>query len=967
MQNFWHQSSHLSCWVLPGASVYPNVFLCYVLLIVPLILVQTANAAASSQKAGTIKVGTLLATESRIGREALRALQLAAQNINNDTTTLNGTVLELVLANSNCSAFQGAAAAIELFGEDVVAIAGPQTSAASRFVAEIAAASQIPLVSFSATDPSLSEDYYSYFVRLAHSDKLQMNAIADIIHYFGWREVVALYSKDLGLDGIDALDDPLSGIGVRIIQKEGLDPDIDSSGIITRLVQLTQQGSRIIIVHMPASLSRRFFIEAYNMGMMDTGFVWIVTEATASVLDMIFLDDEFVRSVQGVIGICSDIPESPQLQIFKNQWKQSVLSETNTTTLAPISSYGLFAYDSLWTIAKALDNFLNQDLNITFLPSRRFAGDAGGQTDLAKLKLFQNGSNLLKNILGANFTGITGQIHFDNRGDLMGSALKIVNMVGKDAREVGYWNKTIGLFSASPSHKEQGTPTVLKINNTQALQDIIWPGGSIQVPRGWIFPRTGKHLVIGVPKKRGYKEFVGVTQVAENITVTGFCIDVFVAACQLLPYSIDYTFEPYGTDATPRYDDLVQKIVTKDYDGVVGDIAITAHRTEIVDFTQPYATAGLVVLVPTKQSPSNNAWAFMQPFTRTMWLTTLAFFLFSGVVVWILEHKKNDDFRGRPKKQVVIMLWFIFSTLFFAQREEVKSTLGRVALIIWLFVVLIINSSYTASLTSNLTVQQLLPTIQNIGGLLASDVRIGYQTGSFVKDYLIQLGAAESRLYNLTSPQDYYVAMNMGKVGAIVDELPYVQLFLSEHCDFVIAGQEFTKGGWGFAFPKGSQLAIDLSAAILKLSESGKLQRIHDYWLGNTNCSSLAVDTNFNKLGLGTFWGLFVITGVTSVLCCTWYYARMLRRFIRTPQTRPASWDSMPRISRGASLLRSFFSFVEQKEEPRIRSGSSIAAASSRDRSIGFSSNASSSMGRPDQEGSIAQGLQLNQCNSSSF
>lgn len=133
--------------------------------------------------------------------------------------------------------------------------------------------------------------------------------------------------------------------------------------------------------------------------------------------------------------------------------------------------------------------------------------------------------------------------------------------------------------------------------------------------------------------------------------------------------------------------------------------------------------------------------------------------------------------------------------------------LGRAVLIIWLFVVLIIISSYTASLTSLLTVQQLLPTIQGISSLLTSNVPIGYQTGSFVRDYLLQLNVAEERLVPLDTLAAYATALtkgpNHGGVGAIVDELPYVQLFLSSECAFTIAGQEFTKSGWGFvcSFP----------------------------------------------------------------------------------------------------------------------------------------------------------------------
>ena len=134
--------------------------------------------------------------------------------------------------------------------------------------------------------------------------------------------------------------------------------------------------------------------------------------------------------------------------------------------------------------------------------------------------------------------------------------------------------------------------------------------------------------------------------------------------------------------------------------------------------------------------------------------------------------------------------------------ERVNSTLGRAVLIIWLFVVLIIISSYTASLTSILTVQQLMPTIQGISSLLASSVPIGYQTGSFVRDYLLQLNVAEERLVPLDSLSAFSTALtkgpNHGGVGAIVDELPYVQLFLASECAFTIAGQEFTKSGWGF-------------------------------------------------------------------------------------------------------------------------------------------------------------------------
>uniref|UniRef100_A0A0E0ILH3 Uncharacterized protein n=1 Tax=Oryza nivara TaxID=4536 RepID=A0A0E0ILH3_ORYNI len=88
---------------------------------------------------------------------------------------------------------------------------------------------------------------------------------------------------------------------------------------------------------------------------------------------------------------------------------------------------------------------------------------------------------------------------------------------------------------------------------------------------------------------------------------------------------------------------------------------------------------------------------------------------------------------------------------------------------------------------------------------------IGFQVGSFAKSYLMQeLGVPESRLRELAIT-DYSSSLQSGVVAAIVDELPYVELFLSINCQFRTVGQEFTKSGWGFAFQRDSPLAVDLS------------------------------------------------------------------------------------------------------------------------------------------------------------
>lgn len=91
------------------------------------------------------------------------------------------------------------------------------------------------------------------------------------------------------------------------------------------------------------------------------------------------------------------------------------------------------------------------------------------------------------------------------------------------------------------------------------------------------------------------------------------------------------------------------------FDAAVGDIAIVTNRTRIVDFSQPFASTGLVIVAPIKNSKS-NAWVFLKPFTVEMWCVTSASFFMIGAVIWLLEHRVNDDFRGPPKRQLMTVI-----------------------------------------------------------------------------------------------------------------------------------------------------------------------------------------------------------------------------------------------------------------------------------------------------------------------
>lgn len=889
-----------------------------VLLVLSLFLLPNGIGKSLATRPSVVNIGSILRLNSTTGGVSDVAIRAAVEDINSDPTVLNGTTLQVQTRDTNCDdGFLGMVQALQFMETDVIAIIGPQCSAIAHIISYVANELQVPLMSF-ASDATLSSIQFPFFVRTMPSDLYQMAAVAAVIDYYQWKIVTAIYvDDDYGRNGIAALDDELTARRCKISFKIGFRSNAKKSDLLNLLVTVSNMESRVIILHTGSEPGLKLLSLANGLNMMGNGYVWIATDWLSAYLDAnSSVSAETINGMQGVLTVRPHTPKSKVKSNLVSKW--SSLSKKYNHSDLRTSAYGFYVYDSVWTVARALDAFFDDGGRISFTNDSRLRDETGGTLHLEAMSVFDMGNKLLNKIRNVNFTGVSGQVQFNAQFELIHPAYDIISIIGNGMRTIGFWSNYTRLLSTILPEDLYSKPPNTSLANQQ-LYDVIWPGETAQRPRGWAFPSNAKELKIGVPNRFSFKDFVS----KDNATgsMKGYCIDVFTQALALLPYPVTYRFIPFGNGTeNPHYSQLVQMVADNDFDAAIGDIVITMSRTKAVDFTQPFIESGLVILSPIKKHITNS-WAFLQPFTLGMWCVTGLSFLVVGVVIWILEHRINNDFRGSPRQQIITIVWFSFSTLFFAHRENTMSTLGRGVLLIWLFVVLIIQSSYTASLTSILTVQQLDTSIRGLDDLKNSDYPIGFQVGSFVEEYMIkELNISQSRLKALGSPEEYAENLKLGPkkggVMAIVDERPYVELFLSTYCKIAVAGSDFTSGGWGFAFPRDSPLQIDLSTAILTLSENGELQRIHDKWLKTGDCSTDNAEfVDSNQLRLESFMGLFLICGAACVLALLIYLGITIRQYLRHEQPGPAiSVDAGSSTSKRS--LRKFISFADDKQPP---------------------------------------------------
>jgi len=440
---------------------------------------------------------------------------------------------------------------------DAVAIIGPQTSIMAHVLSHLANELSVPMLSFTALDPSLSALQFPFFVQTAPSDLFLMRAIAEMISYYGWSEVIALYNDDdNSRNGITALGDELEGRRCKISYKAVLPLDVVITSpreIINELVKIQGMESRVIIVNTFPKTGKKIFEEAQKLGMMEKGYVWIATTWLTSLLDSVNpLPAKTAESLRGVLTLRIHTPNSKKKKDFVARWNKL----SNGTV--GLNVYGLYAYDTVWIIARAVKRLLDSRANISFSSDPKLTSmKGGGSLNLGALSIFDQGSQFLDYIVNTNMTGVTGQIQFLPDRSMIQPSYDIINVVDDGFRQIGYWSNHSGLSIIPPESLYKKLSN--RSSSNQHLNNVTWPGGTSETPRGWVFPNNGRRLRIGVPDRASFKEFV--SRLDGSNKVQGYAIDVFEAAVKLISYPVPHEFVLFGDGLkNPNFNEFVNNV-----------------------------------------------------------------------------------------------------------------------------------------------------------------------------------------------------------------------------------------------------------------------------------------------------------------------------------------------------------------------------------------------------------------------
>jgi ABC-type amino acid transport substrate-binding protein len=262
---------------------------------------------------------------------------------------------------------------------------------------------------------------------------------------------------------------------------------------------------------------------------------------------------------------------------------------------------------------------------------------------------------------------------------------------------------------------------------------------------------------------------------------------------------------------------MLDAVAAGEVDAVAGALTITADREVKMDFSHPFMSSGLAIAVP---RDAGGGWlGVVQRLFSERFLSVIAglggVLLAVGVVVWLMERRRNAQFGGSPLHGIGSGLWWsavTMTTVGYGDKAP-QTFAGRAVALVWMFASVIVISSFTAAIATALTIGELGGKVEDENDL--ARVRVITVDASTSAAYLDLKGHDYRRVDDLDQALDLLAG---GRADAVVYDEPILRYRVKQGFadSLVVLPGTFERQDYGIAMPSGSQLREPLNRELLR-------------------------------------------------------------------------------------------------------------------------------------------------------
>ncbi|XP_036932663.1 glutamate receptor 1a isoform X3 [Acanthopagrus latus] len=650
------------------------------------------------------------------------------------------------------------------------------------------------------------------------------DALVGVIDHYGWTKFVYMYSSDSGLS---VLQKVLDTAAERNWLVTSVNVETMTEASFLKVFQdLDKRKEGQIIIDCETERLTGILKKIVEQGKNAKSYHYIL--ANLGFLDIDLTD--LRKGGANITGFQLVNNSEPSVSRVVQQWMEF----DNKDSKVPKSGLkytGALTYDGVKVMSTAFQNLRRQRIDI----SRR--GNAGECLANPPAPWGQ-GIDIQRALQQVRIDGLTGHIQFNEKGRRTNYTVSVMELAPSGPKKVGYWNE---------DEKYVTTASFMRgSNETYGLQNRTYIVTTI-LESPYVMLKKNHEQLTGNDKYEGYI----VELAAEIAKHVGYQYKLKVVSDG-----------KYGArdPETKMWNGMVGELVYGKADVAVAPLTITLVREEVIDFSKPFMSLGISIMIkkPTKSKP--GVFSFLDPLAYEIWMCIVFAYIGVSVVLFLVSrfspyewHAEDYEEGGEPQSPtqatasngvqqgqtpaqqnpnqqspeqtnefgIFNSLWFSLGA-FMQQGCDIspRSLSGRIVGGVWWFFTLIIISSYTANLAAFLTVERMVSPIESAEDL-AKQTEIAYGTldaGStkeffrrskiavFEKMWSYMKAADPSVFVKTTDEGVMRVRKSKGKYAYLLESTMNEYIEQRKPCDTMKVGGNLDSKGYGIATPKGSPL-----------------------------------------------------------------------------------------------------------------------------------------------------------------
>ncbi|ELK16531.1 Glutamate receptor 4 [Pteropus alecto] len=566
-----------------------------------------------------------------------------------------------------------------------------------------------------------------------------------------------------------------------------------------------------LVVFLPALCSKMGIV---SVGKHVKGYHYIIANLGFKDISL----ERFIHGGANVTGFQLVDFNTPMVTKLMDRWKKLDQREYPGSETPPKYTSAL-TYDGVLVMAETFRNLRRQKIDI----SRR--GNAGDCLANPAAPWGQ-GIDMERTLKQVRIQGLTGNVQFDHYGRRVNYTMDVFELKSTGPRKVGYWNDMDKLVLI------QDVPTLG--NDTAAIENRTVVVTTIMESPYVMY-------------KKNHEMFEG------NDKYEGYCVDLASEIAKHIGIKYKIAIVPdgkYGArDAdTKIWNGMVGELVYGKAEIAIAPLTITLVREEVIDFSKPFMSLGISIMIKKPQKSKPGVFSFLDPLAYEIWMCIVFAYIGVSVVLFLVSRfspyewhtEEPEDGKEGPSDQppnefgIFNSLWFSLGA-FMQQGCDIspRSLSGRIVGGVWWFFTLIIISSYTANLAAFLTVERMVSPIESAEDL-AKQTEIAYGTldSGSTKEFFRRskiavyekmwtyMRSAEPSVFTRTTAEGVArVRKSKGKFAFLLESTMNEYIEQRKPCDTMKVGGNLDSKGYGVATPKGSSL-----------SEAGVLDKLKNKW-----------------------------------------------------------------------------------------------------------------------------------------